>query len=93
MTKRTYGSRGLTLEDFDPALDLADTTAEMALAAHIRELQAENVKLKDERREFELEIGRLRAGRGNLAVRVANRLEPYIKPSVVSAIVEQEMNK
>lgn len=90
MTERTYGSRGLTLDDFDPARDLADTTAEMALAVHIRELQAENNKLKAERRELALRI----------AYEVWDECDSHIAEGRqcvgevdLVAIVEQELNR
>lgn len=102
MNERAYGGQKLeTIEDF--ALD----QMKIDMAAHIRELQAENAKLKADSLRLQFVIdsctswypGRVRdgSGRGILCWDEGNERRESIgltmRDAIDAAIVEQELNK
>lgn len=80
MTERTYD--GMTLDEVE-RFWTGDTIH--ALIAHIRELQAENAKIKAERREFGLRVA-------TLVAQKFNHNSP-VHEAHYAAIVEQELNR
>lgn len=86
MTERTYGPFGHSLQAIEQS-NAACVSSQIAhsMAAHIRELQAENAKLKAEQREFGMRIAAIVAQKFNHG--------SPVHEIHFSAIVEQELNK